>query len=197
MAKKLLTPEERIQRHQKRKESYDPVMAARNALRREFSRSPIVIEMMNMENSRLVPAFKKDGTRAKQDAREHLCAKCNEWKRSRKGSKFAIDHIDPVVDPVIGFVDINTYFERLWVSLDKTKLQKLCGDCHQIKTNAEWFVRRFKEELVLVTNLEISEDKAAIKKGVKRFTPKKFAEHPYPQDFVDRVLALKAKLLKL
>lgn len=191
-----LSPEEKEQRRKeaaernaKRLLNYNPVMAARNALRREFSRSPLVIEMMK-ENSRTVPLYKKDGTRAAVDAREHLCAKCGEWKRNSKGKKATIDHIEPVVCPKVGFVDLNTYYARMWVP--KEKLQKLCGDCHNEKTQAEWFHRRFKEELELVEKCESMEDAQEVKKLLKRFTPKKWAKGPYPKDFIKRVETLRA-----
>lgn len=187
MAKKVLTPAEKWQRHVER---YDPVMAARQALRRAFSRSPVVIEMMR-ENRRKVPRFNKDGSRHKIDATEHLCNVCNKWKRSVKNSKVVIDHIDPVVEPEVGFVDMNTYFRRLWC--DRSKLQKICGDCHRTKTNAEWFVRRFKEEQEIAIRLE-SATKEEIKKGLKRFTQKKMDTLPYPDDFKRRITALRNKL---
>lgn len=191
-AKRVLTREEKAEKNRKRLESYNPIMAARNALRREFSRSPIVIEMMNdPATSRRVPTFKKDGTRSKVDAREHLCAECKEWKRSAKGSKASIDHIDPVVCPQAGFIDLNTYYSRMWVP--KTNLQKLCGDCHNTKTQAEWFHRRFKEEQAIVEKAQTSSREVA-KKLLKRFTPKKLSIAPYPQEFIARVENLKSSL---
>ena len=169
---------------------YNPVMAARQALRRAFSRSPIVIEMMR-ENRRKAPRYNKDGSRHKIDATEHLCNVCGEWKRSVKGSKVVVDHINPVVDPEVGFVDMNTYFERLWC--DRSGLQKICGDCHRKKTNAEWFVRRFKEEQEILIRLEKS-NKDDVKKGLKRFTKKKLETLPYPDEFKRRITTLRNKL---
>jgi hypothetical protein len=166
-------------------------MAARQALRRAFSRSPIVQEMMK-ENKRKVPRYTKDGSRHKIDASEHLCNICHQWKRSVKNSKVVVDHIQPVVDPKVGFVDMNTYFSRLWC--DRSNLQKICGDCHRIKTNTELFVRKFKEEQELLTRLEKSRDKADIKKSLKRFTKKKLATLPYPDEFKRRLTALRNKL---
>lgn len=189
---KELTKEEKAERNRKRLENYNPVMAARNALRREFSRSPIVIEMMkDPATSRTYIRYKKNGEPMKQLGREHLCSKCNKWKRSSKGKKVAIDHINPVIDPNAGYVDMNTYFLRLWVP--REELQKLCGDCHQEKTNAEWFNRRFKEELIILTKAEMV-DKIEAKKLLKRFTPKKWASGLYPKEFIKKVESLKARL---
>lgn len=186
MAKKTLTPAERWQRHVER---YNPEMAARQALRRAFSRSPVVIELM-YANKRKVARYNKDGSRHKVDATEHLCTVCKQWKRSVKNSKVVIDHIHPVVDPEVGFVDMNTYFKRLWC--DRSGLQKICGECHRKKTNAEWLVRRFKDEQALLTRLETASIDE-IKKGLKRFTKKKLQAFPYPDEFKRRLSALQNK----
>lgn len=195
--KKLLTKEEKAERNRKRIENYNPVMAARNALRREFSRSPDVIFMMNdPATTRKVPVYKKDGERSKVDAKEHLCSKCKQWKRSTKKAKVAIDHIIPVVCPKAGYVDLNTYYSRLWVPKDQ--LQKLCGDCHNEKTQAEWFERRFKEEVQIVEKARLymnsQFDRAAAKKMLQRFTKKKWTTGPYPKKFIEQVEQLKARL---
>lgn len=167
---------------------YNPVMAARNALRRAFSRSPIIIEMMQV-NKRKVPRYNKDGTRAKVDSVEHLCSVCKQWKRSSKTSKVAIDHIDPVIDPKVGFVDLNTYFARLWC--DKSNLQKICGECHRQKTNAEAMRRRLKEDTALITTLEKSKDHKSIKKLVTRLKKKLSL---YPVEFQERIRALQSSI---
>ena len=194
--KKELTKEEKAARNKKRLESYNPVMAARNAFRREFSRSPYVIELMNNPaTKRHAPKFNKDGTRAKVDAVEHLCNVCGEWKRSKKGSKVAIDHVIPVIDPQVGFVDFNTYFARMWCDL--SNLQKICGDCHQAKTNAERFQKSLKEELPILDALEACTDKQTLKDGLKRFTTKKLVKYPYSESFIERVRALQAKVKTL
>ena len=46
-----------------------------------------------------------------------------------------VDHIDPVVDPKVGFVDWTTYIERMFVEEDG--LQILCKECHDKKTRFE------------------------------------------------------------
>jgi len=45
------------------------------------------------------------------------------------------DHISPVVDPEVGFVDYNTWIERHFIENDG--YQCLCIPCHGIKTNRE------------------------------------------------------------
>jgi hypothetical protein len=46
-----------------------------------------------------------------------------------------IDHINPVVDPKVGFVGWDTYIERLFCP--SSNLQLLCKACHTIKTDKE------------------------------------------------------------
>ena len=159
-------------------------MAARNAMRRAFSRSPVIIEIMS-KNKRKAPRYNKDGSRAKVDAVEHLCDVCGDWKRSSKGSKVVVDHIDPVVDPEIGFIDLNTYFSRLWC--DRSNLQKICGECHRHKTNAEWVKRRLKDDEKLLSELELCNDRKVIKKSIKRFKKKL---NLYPDTFQARIKVL-------
>ena len=190
MAKKILTKEEKAARNKKRLNNYNPVAAARNAWRREFSRSPHVIELMNSPaTKRYVPKFNKDGTRSTQDAVERLCSVCSKWKRNSGKLKFAVDHKDPVVDPVVGFVDFNTYFARMWCPT--FNLQLICGECHSIKTELEWKVRRLKDGQEQIAQLELCQDKTIVKKEIKKYTPKRLAKLQYPKELVDRIIALK------
>jgi 5-methylcytosine-specific restriction endonuclease McrA len=46
-----------------------------------------------------------------------------------------VDHIIPVVDPKVGFVDWNTFIERLFTERDN--FQTLCKPCHKKKSRAE------------------------------------------------------------
>lgn len=154
-------------------------------MRREFSRSPIVQQMMR-ENKRYVPKYKKDGTRARIDMVMHKCAACNEWK----SGKFAIDHIEPVVDPDVGFVDFNTYFKRMFVG--REKLQKLCASCHRLKTNTEIAQRSLKEHRETLDLLEKSDDIKYIKKELKKFTKKRLEK--CAEEIIIRINAIKNKL---
>ncbi len=73
---------------------------------------------------------------AKQKARrgrgKYECAGCKELFSERD---MQLDHIDPVVDPSTGYIDLDTYANRLFC--DDNKLQMLCKPCHSIKTKAE------------------------------------------------------------
>lgn len=183
-------------RNAKRIAHYNPLMAARNALRREFSRSPIVIDMMNdPATKRKVPQFKRNGERHAVDATEHLCSKCDTWSRSTKYTKFAIDHIDPVVDPHAGFIDLLVFYKRMFVG--REKLQKICGRCHNTKTTAERQVREVTDDWKILIQLETADlpQDALVRAVKKRFTKKRLEKYSYPPEFITRLEALRLKLL--
>jgi len=175
----------------KKRPPYNQQAHIRSALRRAFSRSPLVIEVLN-ESRREVPRYRKDGSRAKKPGVERLCALCKKWVGS---TKVAVDHIVPVICTDEGFSGWDAYIERLWC--DKGNLHTLCHECHQAKTNRERFDRQYLIELKELSqyeaNLAVRRDEA--KKWVKRFTTKRYEKFPYyPQDFKDRVASLRQRL---
>lgn len=105
--------------------------AIRGALRRTFSRSPVIRDVL-FKVRREVPKFNKDGSRAKKDAVQYRCNVCNSYVGS---TKVSVDHLDPVVSVSEGFVDFNTFIERLFC--DASNLQVICDSCHNAKTQAE------------------------------------------------------------
>lgn len=66
-----------------------------------------------------------------------LCVKCN-----KKAKQIYADHVNPVVDVNTGFVDWNTYAERMF----SNDLQPLCRACHASKSKAEAAERRAKRD---------------------------------------------------
>ena len=110
---------------------YNANSAIRSAVRRTFSRSPMVREVM-MKVRRERPWFKSDGSQAAKPRVEFMCSICNEW---HMGKNIQVDHIEPVVDPTEGFKDWNTFISRLFC--DVNNLAVLCKTCHEIKTNKE------------------------------------------------------------
>lgn len=80
---------------------------------------------------------------ARVDRGLYLCAHCKQTvevtirdeETGKRVKNIHVDHIEPVVDPAIGFVSFDVYIERLFV--EKDGLQVLCNDCHKIKTNNE------------------------------------------------------------
>lgn len=67
--------------------------------------------------------------------REAMHYTCNGCKQDYPAKDVQVDHIDPVVCLKDGFVDWDTYIQRMYV--EKEKLQVLCKDCHQKKSSME------------------------------------------------------------
>lgn len=105
--------------------------AIRGALRRTFSRSPVIRDVL-FKVRREVPKYNKDGSRAKKDAVQYRCNVCNQYVGS---TKVSVDHIVPVVSVSEGFIDFNTFIQRLFC--DASNLQVICDSCHNTKTQAE------------------------------------------------------------
>lgn len=69
---------------------------------------------------------------AKTGPDDYTCASCGKTFHRKE---IAVDHIEPVI-AVGGFVDWNTYHDRLFVPPDR--LQVLCKEtCHREKSKAE------------------------------------------------------------
>lgn len=67
--------------------------------------------------------------------------KTGKKKGQRRRIKNAlVDHIDPVVDPEVGFVNWQVYIERMFV--EESKLQVLCKHCHDEKSKRERAARK-------------------------------------------------------
>lgn len=61
------------------------------------------------------------------------CLKAKQCCKCRSRGKLFADHIEPVVSTGIGFVDWNTYIQRLF----NGALQPLCEACHKEKSKGE------------------------------------------------------------
>ena len=57
----------------------------------------------------------------------------------RRINNSIVDHIQPVIDPCVGFVDWNTLIERLFC--EEEGFQLLCHECHKTKTKDERKIR--------------------------------------------------------
>lgn len=76
---------------------------------------------------------------ARIDRGKYECKKC---KGIFGNKQISVDHVRPVVSPTKGFVDWDTYIERLFVGVEG--LQVLCKSCHDEKTKKERKTRRKK-----------------------------------------------------
>lgn len=65
---------------------------------------------------------------------------CNHCKLQYKKQEIKIDHIFPVVDPIVGFDGFDTYAKRLFCLAEE--MQCLCKSCHSAKTLTENFLRK-------------------------------------------------------
>jgi 5-methylcytosine-specific restriction endonuclease McrA len=105
----------------KPKEKFNPIAFSKTVLRRFWKRTPMV-------------------SIAKQKARKgrgrYECADCKEIFAEKATQ---VDHIAPVVDPLVGFVDLSTFATRLFC--DDSNLQVLCLSCHSKKTANENVLR--------------------------------------------------------
>jgi hypothetical protein len=181
----------------KAKAPFNKNATIRGALRRAFARFPVIIEIKN-EGRREVPKYKKDGSRAKRDSVQYHCQVCNNWVSS---TKISVDHKDPVISTDEGFVDWNTFIARL--DCDKVNLQRICDDCHQIKTNAERWDRKLKADLPLIEECEqlavLSRSESHRMKmieGIEKLAITKKKLENYPSDIVERLLRLKSYIPK-
>ena len=55
--------------------------------------------------------------------------------KSYRAANILADHIDPVVDPHVGFVSWDVYIMRMFIEL--CGYQALCDECHTAKSNEE------------------------------------------------------------
>lgn len=58
----------------------------------------------------------------------------------RRRANVFVDHIEPVIDPVKGFVSWDELISRMFVEADG--LQVLCKECHDLKTAEERSIRK-------------------------------------------------------
>ena len=65
-------------------------------------------------------------------AMHYTCAVC---KLEHVAKDVQVDHIEPVVDPAVGFLSWDVYIDRMFCN--SGNLQVLCMVCHQLKTKEE------------------------------------------------------------
>lgn len=86
--------------------------------RNEALKAAKTVKKINVSSGRLAQHFK--------------CKKC---KKDFPAKQVAVDHIKPVVDIKKGFVDFDTYINRMYCGVKN--LQVLCKTCHDVKSKKE------------------------------------------------------------
>ena len=89
-------------------------------------------EKINEKIETNVKTEKKNNEKTGRMAQHYRCAMCL-GEFPAKG--VVVDHIDPCVSPTEGFIDWNTYIERMFCPVEN--LQVACGNCHTIKSHKE------------------------------------------------------------
>ena len=178
-----------------KKKSFNVEAALRGAIRRVFSRSPVVREVL-MKVRREVPKFNNDGRRAKRDAVQYKCNVCNAFVSS---TKVSVDHIEPVISVEDGFQDFNLFIKRLFCA--ESNLQVICDTCHDKKTYEERIARltkQYTEELDTMETLIKGELNAAAAKAFKKTLAKYIAKKKAKglEPIAQRALRLRDMLLK-
>lgn len=83
---------------------------------------------------------------SRQSRGEYLCAGCKEIVpatvkvEGKRVKNIHVDHINPVVDPAVGFENWDVFISRMFCEGDN--LQALCDACHKVKTDSEKAVAR-------------------------------------------------------
>jgi 5-methylcytosine-specific restriction endonuclease McrA len=116
----------------KKKKEWVLKAAVFSALRRAWGYSPLKKQALDKVREEYSEKCKNGNYRKRVRFECEHCGK----KFPQKGVQ--VDHIEPVVE-LSGFVDFNTYIDRLFCHPDK--LQVLCKKCHAVKTAAEGKVR--------------------------------------------------------
>lgn len=77
-------------------------------------------------------------TAARVERGKYLCSECKDLFGPKE---IILDHIDPVVDPKVGFVDFDVYVKRMFPPAEG--FQVLCIQCSSVKTEIEDKMREF------------------------------------------------------
>jgi hypothetical protein len=105
-----------------------------SVLRGGMRRFPAKYETLNAAFSAT-----KENPKTKRQAKHYRCNIC---KGEFPGKDIEIDHIEPVVDPDVGFVSWDLFIERLYCKMEN--LQAVCKECHKEKTKNERTSRKSK-----------------------------------------------------
>lgn len=106
------------------------------AKKKTFNKKSFLISQLRRATYKFPPrneALKK----ARVDRGLYKCAGCS---KITDRHDIRMDHILPIVDPNVGFVDWNSYIERMFC--DEIGYQALCNSCHDQKSQGENSIRK-------------------------------------------------------
>jgi len=126
---------------------------------------PLVISSLRSTSIRWGP--RNEALKLARKERGIYC--CEECKEEFKRKEIVIDHTDPVIDPSIGWVNWDTFINRLFCPVEN--FQALCRSCHSIKSDIEADLRKFHKRYVKIIGYE--KEYEVNKKGVVRSTKTK------------------------
>lgn len=104
--------------------------------KRPFVLKSFLIAVLRRASYRYAPRYAALKA-AKKAYNWYECAKCTKTF-GRKDVQ--VDHIEPLVDPAVGFTTWDNFIARLFIGVEG--LQVLCKPCHKVKTQAENAERR-------------------------------------------------------
>jgi 5-methylcytosine-specific restriction endonuclease McrA len=105
----------------------------RSALRAAFRKWPPKFEVL-----RNAATERRINPKSGKLAMHYRCAGCG---KEFPLKDIQVDHVKPIVDPKVGFVDWNTFIDRLYC--EAKNLQVLCRDvCHALKSKKERATRK-------------------------------------------------------
>ena len=116
----------------------ESLSAVIGALKRSFSRSPMIREFLS-KYRREEEWFKKDGTKAKKPKVLYRCFQCQQEFNS---NSIQVDHIEPVIPVNIPakHLSMNILVDRLFC--EESNLQILCKEHHKEKSKLENELRK-------------------------------------------------------
>lgn len=109
--------------------------------------------------------------------------KCAACIKISKIKGFHVDHISPVVDPKVGFINWDIYIARLFC--DASNLQLLCEECHALKTAKE------REERKLYKTGPSSDASRQKLSASLKGLPSKLKGIPRPEEVKEKISASK------
>jgi 5-methylcytosine-specific restriction endonuclease McrA len=105
--------------------------------KRKYSKATFVKGALRRA-SLMYPAISECRRLARRAPNKYECSMCKGLFSSKE---IDIDHLSPVIDIMEGFVDWNTYIDRLFCDIDN--LAALCKTCHKAKSESEVHMRKY------------------------------------------------------